>query len=139
MSSPEENVDATAAAFEAFGRGDIEGVLARADPSVVVYMPSTLPNSGTYRGHDGYLKWMGQWLEAWEEFRIDVVEMTPVGSRHVVVDTHQHGVGVGSGIAVEQDMIYMTEIRDGRFVALHLYPTHAEALAVAKSREAEEG
>jgi ketosteroid isomerase-like protein len=139
MSDPRENLEITAAAFEAFARGDIDGVLALADPDIVVYMPSTLPNSGTYRGHDGYLKWMGQWLEAWEDFKIDVVEMTPVGSRHVVVDTRQHGVGVGSGIAVEQDMIYMTEIREGRFVALQLYPAHAEALEVARRREAEDG
>jgi ketosteroid isomerase-like protein len=139
MSEPRENVEVTAAAFEAFGRGDTEGVLALAHPEIVIYMPTTLPNSGTYRGRAGYLQWIGQWLEAWEDFRIDVIAMTPVGRRHVVVDTHQHAVGRGSGIAVEQDMIYMTEVRDGRFVALHLYPTHAEALAVAQRRESEDG
>jgi ketosteroid isomerase-like protein len=138
MSEPRQNVEVTTAAFEAFARGDTEGLLALADPEVVVYMPTTLPNSGTYRGHAGYLQWIGQWLEAWEDFRIEVIAMTPVGRRHVVVDTHQRGVGRGSGIAVEQDMIYMTEIGDGRFVALHLYPTHDEALVVAQQREAED-
>jgi len=31
----------------------------------------------------------------------------------------------------------MTEVRDGRFAALHLYPSHADALGAAKEREQE--
>jgi uncharacterized protein len=135
MSSGEERIEITSEAFAAFGRGDIESVLSLADPDVEVFVPSTLPNAGTYRGHAGYLQWIGQWLEAWEAFRVDVVAMTPVGRRHVVADTHQQGVGRGSGIPVEQDMIYMTDVRDGRVVAIHLYPTRDEAMAAAEERE----
>jgi ketosteroid isomerase-like protein len=139
MSSPESNLEVAAAAFDAFERGDIESLLAIADSDVEIYIPATLPNSGIYRGHAGYLQMVTQWLEAWEEFNIDVVSMTPVGDRHVVIDTHQRAVGRGSGIPVEQAMIYMTEVRDGYFTALHLYPTHDEALAVAQRREAGQG
>jgi ketosteroid isomerase-like protein len=136
MSNREENLEIAAAAFDAFERGDIEGLLATADSDVEIYIPATLPNSGTYRGHAGYLQMVAQWLEAWEEFGIDVVSMTPVGDRHVVTDTRQRAVGRGSGIEVEQDMIYMAEVCDGYFTALHIYSTHEEAVAVAQDREA---
>jgi ketosteroid isomerase-like protein len=136
MNSHDRNVEITKGAFEAFGRGDLDRILELADPEVEIYMPSSLPNSGTYRRHTGFLHWMGQWLEAWEDFTIEVIEMTPVGERHVVVDTHQHAVGRGSGIPVEQDMIYLTEVHDEQFVALHLYPTREEAVAAARRREA---
>jgi len=137
MSRAEQNIAVTQAAFDAFARGESDRILELADPEVEIYMPSSLPNSGTYRGHAGYLQWIGQWLEAWDDFRIEVLEMTPIGGRHVVVDTHQHAVGRGSGIAVEQDMTYMTEVRDEHFVALHLYPTREEAVAAAQRREAD--
>jgi ketosteroid isomerase-like protein len=139
MSRVEQNLEATAAAFDAFGRGDSEAVLDVAHPEIEIFMPSPFPNAGTYRGREGYLEWTGQWLEVWEQFEIEVTAMTPVGNRHVIADAHQRGVGAGSGIVVEQDVAYLTEVREGRFAALHLYHSHADALAAAKAREQESG
>jgi ketosteroid isomerase-like protein len=131
------NLELTRRAWDAYGAGDMDGVLALADPEVVIYMPSDLPNSGTFRGHEGYLTWIGNWLEAWEDFKIDVRDMEPVGERHVVTSAHQSAVGKGSGVPVEMDVAYMSEIRDGKLVALHLYLTREEAAEVAERREAE--
>ena len=137
MNEVEENLEATAAAFEAFGRGDTEAVLGTAHPEIEIFMPPPFPDAGAYRGREGYLEWTDRWLEVWKEFEIEITAMTPVGSRHVVADAHQRGVGRASGIVVEQDVAYMTEVRDGRFMALHLYPSHADALAAAQAREHE--
>jgi uncharacterized protein len=130
-----ENVELTRRAFEAFDVEDAEPVLAIAGEEIEIYMPPDLPNGGSFRGHDGYLEWLGNWLDAWDDFSIDVRGMTPVGERHVVISAVQAGTGKGSGVPVEMDMAFLTEIRDGAIIALHLYMTPEEAARVAAERE----
>jgi ketosteroid isomerase-like protein len=92
-----------------------------------------LPNSGTYRGHEGFLTWIGQWLDAWDEFRIEVVAMSAVDDRHVLVEVDQHGRGAGSGVEVSQrGLAYLVTIEDGLIAGLRLYPDPAGALAAAR-------
>ncbi len=133
----QESLAVARAAGDAYGAEDTDGVLAQADPEIEIYMPSDLPNSGIFRGHDGYLTWLGDWLEAWEDFTVDVQRMEPVGERHVVTSAHQSGVGKGSGVPVEMDVAYMVDIRGGKIAALHLYMTREEAIDVAERRERE--
>lgn len=139
MSEPSEqqsaNIELTRHAFDAFDIEDAAPILAIADEEIEVYMPPDLPNAGAFRGHDGYLEWIGNWLEAWDDFTVDVRGMTPVGERHVVTSALQEGTGKGSGVRVEMEMTYLTEIRDGAVVALHLYLTPEEATRVAVERE----
>jgi ketosteroid isomerase-like protein len=132
-----ENIEAIRAGVEAFRRGDFEAVLTLLDEDVEVYMPTELPNSGTYRGHDGYRQWVAQWLEAWEGFDLEIEQIEPVGQTHVVSRTHQTARGKGSGIPVEMWIAYMWDVRDGRAIAMHLYATWEEAVEVAKRRERE--
>jgi ketosteroid isomerase-like protein len=131
----ERNVERVRAGLDAFNRGDLGGVFGLLAEDVEVFSSPALPNSGFYRGHDGYARWAGQWLEAWEEFRIEVERIEPVGDRHVVVDVHQIGRGRGSGIPVEMGIAYMFELGDEATKALHLYPSWVEAVAAAERRE----
>lgn len=130
-----ENLEVARAGYEAFQRSDLEGVLALTDPDVEIHLPTTLPNSGTFRGHEGYITWIGQWLDAWEDFRIEVLAMEPVGERHVVTTIHQSAVGRGSGIPVEMDIAYMSDIREGKVAALQMYQSREEAIRIARERE----
>jgi ketosteroid isomerase-like protein len=132
-----ENVEAITAGVEAFRRGDVEEVMFLLDDDIEVHMPSDLPNSGTYRGHDEYRKWLGRWLEAWEGFDMEIEQIEPVGRTHVVSYTHQTARGKGSGIPVEMWISYMWDVRDGKAVAMHLYSTREEAIGVAERRERE--
>jgi ketosteroid isomerase-like protein len=129
------NLELARAGYEAFQRSDLQTVLALTDPEVEIYLPPTLPNSGTFRGHEGYVTWIGQWLEAWEDFRIEVLEMEPVGERHVVTTIHQSAMGRGSGIPVEMDIAYMSDIRGEKVVALQMYQSKEEAIRIARERE----
>ena len=123
--------------FDRYARGDLEGMLELAvEDGLETHMPETLPNGGTYYGHDEYRRWMGRWLEAWEDFHIEVLEIEPVGERHVLTTTHQRAVGRGSGIAVEQSAYYLNEVGGGKILCVHLYLTRDEALAAAAAREA---
>jgi ketosteroid isomerase-like protein len=105
-------------------------VLALFDPDIEIYAPPDLANSGTYHGHDGYLQWLGGWIEAWDEFRIELVDVIVVDDANVIALADQHGRGQGSGIEVQQRGIaYLFTIRDGRAVRFHLYPSREAAMA----------
>ena len=91
-----------------------------------------LPNSGTYRGQEGFVTWIAQWLDAWDEFRIELVEVVAIDDQHVLVEVDQHGRGKGSGLEVTQrGLAYLVTVGDGAVVRLYLYPDRAAALAAA--------
>jgi ketosteroid isomerase-like protein len=132
-----ENVARVRAGLEAFNRGDFDAVLAILEAGVEIFSSPALANPGTFRGHEGYERWVGEWLDAWEWFEVHPERIEPVGERHVVVDVHQTAHGRGSGIPVEMRIAYMFELGEQAMKALHLYPTWGEALAVAERRERE--
>ena len=133
----QRNVEHARRAFEAFDGGEGERVLEMMDPEIEVYSPPALANSGTFHGREGYMRWVTDWLEVWEEFNAGTKydEIEPVGERHVIVPVHQTAVGRGSGVPVELDLCFMGEIKGELWIALHLYPDVDEAREVAERRE----
>jgi uncharacterized protein len=135
----EKNVEFVRKAYEPFNTGDLEGLIGNCHEDVEVYGAALVaPITGTYRGHEGVRSWYREWTESFEEYTAEVREIVPVGDRHVVTLAHQVATGKGSGVPVEMDVGNLFEIRTGKFVAIHVYPTYNEALEVAKRREAGE-
>lgn len=122
-------------AFAAFSADRFDELLAIADPEVEVFASSDLANSGSFSGHEGLMTWMGAWLEAWEDFKIEVRRMEPVGERHVLTTVLQSAQGKGSGIPVEMEVTFLAEVEAEKFVALYLYTSWEDALRVAQQRE----
>ncbi len=129
------NVELVRRGAEAFQSGDLDALLALTGEDFEVFLPQNLPNSGTYRGHDGFMTWLRQWLDAWEDFKVEITAAEPAGERHVVAMVHQSARGKGSGIPVDMDIAYLWEVREGKFAAMHLYETRKEAIRVADQRE----
>lgn len=119
---PEDPGAVLAAVAAAVERREIDALLALADPEIVADVPAGMPNGGTFRGQDEYRAWLGNWLDAWERFSIEVVELEPVGERCVVASVIQRGTGKGSGIPVEMSVFYVAEVRAGRLRSLRLRP-----------------
>ncbi len=126
--------------IDAYNRGDIEAVLEQLDEEVEVYTPPELPNAGTYHGHDGFLRWLAQWSEAWDEFRLELEGIDFVGEDYEVVTVRQFGRGAGSGVEVEMRIAQLYEVHDGKATRLHYYFDRDAALAAAErlSREAKQ-
>ena len=125
-------------AIDAYNRGDIQAVLEQLDEQIEVYTAPGLVNAGTYNGHDGFLQWLAQWSEAWDEFRLELERIDFVGEHYEVVSVRQFGRGAGSGVEVEMRTAQLYEIHDGKATRLHYYPDRDAALAAAErlSREA---
>jgi len=135
QSQQRRNVELVREGVDAFRRGELDGLLALAREDFEIYLPPNLPNAGRYVGRDGFVVWLNQWLEAWKEFTVEIIDATPVGTGHVVAVIHQSGRGKGSGVAVEMDVAYLWEVQEEELVAMQLYATREEALEVAEQRE----
>jgi ketosteroid isomerase-like protein len=77
-----------AAAYDAFGRGDIAAVLAVLDPAISWHVPGRSPLSGDYKGHDQVLGFFAKSMELSDgTLRVDVDELVAEGGRVVAVTT----------------------------------------------------
>ena len=122
--------------FRSWEAGDVEATLALYDPEIEVYAPPEVVNSGTYHGHEGFMSWAQEWLEAWESFEQHLVEVEVIGERHALAQVRQTGVGKGSGIKVERDATYLWDVRGGKAVFLALFFDRDGARDLAHRREA---
>ena len=120
-------------AFDAYNRGDFEGNLAAFDPDVEIHAAPGFINSGDFRGHDGYLAWIGQWNEAWESFTVEPISIEALDDEHVLVEVRQTGLGAGSGIEIVMNVFWAFELKDELTTRAHLYADRELALAAIES------
>jgi ketosteroid isomerase-like protein len=131
----ERNVEFTRRSIGAWIAGDRSHVIEALADDIEVFVPSELANTGSYRGKDEFIRWIADWDEAWANLELDVRDLTPVGERHVIAVIRQRATGLGSGIPVEMEIAFLTDVRDAKIAALHLYATVEEAREVAERRE----
>jgi ketosteroid isomerase-like protein len=121
--------------FEAFNAVDGEAVTALLTEDVEVFSSPELANAGTFHGHDGYMKWIRPWAEAWQGLQMDVKAITPLGERHVVAEVNQIGQG-RAGIEVSMDVAFLFEVTEEDLASfLALLPNKEQAIAMARDRE----
>ena len=101
-------------------------------PDGEIYAEPGLINAGTYHGFDGFLEWIDQWEEAWDDVNYEFGEMIDVGENMVVVPVHIVGRGAGSGLEIDSMFGWMYEFRDGRTARFHVYASVDDALEAAR-------
>lgn len=125
-----ENVEIIKRAYEAFARRDNATSRSYYDPEVEFSQPAEEPGGGTYRGPDGVTEGFRKWLAAWDDYRVEVEDLSDVGE-HVLAKTRHHGRGKTSGIEVEQVIFQIWTLRNGKIVRVRMYYDEAEALEAA--------
>lgn len=116
--------------IEAGSAGDFDGLLALHDPDWEGFIPDDVPVAGTYHGLDGVRAFVQEWLEAWEEFRIEPEDFIESGDTVIVV-VRYWGRGRGSGVEVHDRWVYLYKLRDEKIVRWRLYGDLNEALDAA--------
>jgi ketosteroid isomerase-like protein len=119
------NVEIVRKAFEAWARRDFEAALALADAQVVLHDPGR--TGATFRGHDQLKRFWEEWLEGWDEYRVEPKEFVEEGDE-VFVASDQTGRASLTGIEVTQDLFQVFKLRDGVLVELRIYADRAPAL-----------
>jgi ketosteroid isomerase-like protein len=125
------NIDLIRTGYEAWNRGDVEGVVSLLHPEIDWRGYTHIPESGALAGRAEVRAWLERFLDAWEELEIELTDVFDSGDR-VVALVRFRGIGRGSGVEVEGGVDgHVWTVRDGQAVAVALYQGTREALEAA--------
>lgn len=128
----QENVDVIRRSIDAFNLGDVEQMLALADPALE-WRPAFGAATGgatTYRGHGEFREyWLGT-QEIWDHFHF-APERFIDDDETVVVVGRGSGRAKGSGVEIDQPFAMLWRLRGGKAVFGQTFTGHAEALRAA--------
>jgi ketosteroid isomerase-like protein len=85
-----------------------------------------VPEGGHHRGHEGFVRFVENWSEAWAEWSLDVQEYLDAGDS-VVVFVRMKARGQ-SGIELERDDAIVYRVDGDRIVRIDYYNNRPEAL-----------
>jgi uncharacterized protein len=123
----QDNVEVVERVIEAASRGDFDAVVALHHPDWEGIIAGEYPVAGTWRGLDGVRGFAAEWLEAWEEFRVEPEEFIDGGDA-VVTQVRYWGRGRGSGVEVTDRWFYAYRLREGKVISWRPYADRNEAL-----------
>ena len=111
------NVDAVRRSYEAFARGDLDGVVADMHEEIEWHQARGLPHGGTYRGLPEVRRAIFEPLdeEWWDEFSADPDEFLDAGAEVVVLGRYR-GRAKGTGKPLDVPYAHVWTFRDGKAV-----------------------
>jgi ketosteroid isomerase-like protein len=134
----QESVSLVRAVFEAFERGDVEGILRHCDENVEITQDAELFDllgaSQRQHGHEGVRKAFAIWPEQWNGFSIEVLAVTDVGN-YVMVETVNRGRGKDSGVDVAMPFTYLFSVHDEAITQWRIFMRHEDALRAVEQVE----
>jgi ketosteroid isomerase-like protein len=119
--------------YEARDAGDAEGALACFHPEVVLDATVRM-DSGIVHGREELGRIIGEWVEAFDEWREEIREIRDLGSQVYVVAT-QRGRAKGTGVEVESRYALLYEVEGGQITRMAMFSGEAEALAAAAAAQ----
>jgi uncharacterized protein len=122
----QDNVEIVRNAYDGFRGGDLDAVLDLLDSEVELRDDPRLGDE-SYHGHQGFVSFLGEWLESWESFRIEPQDYVDAGNQVVAV-VRQFGRGKGSGLELDVTVAHVWVLRNGKIVELNVYLDPADAL-----------
>ena len=116
------------ALIRAQGSDDWQPVLAELDTDVEIDDLDISLDTEHYRGHDRFRKWIGVWNESWESWRVEDVEVRPVGEERVIALFVMRVKGKGSGIDLSRRDALVCTVRAGKIAEVGYYNDQQQAL-----------
>ena len=116
--------------MDAYLQGDQQAMLELIDPDVVVTQFADQPDAGPHHGHDEMLKAVTNWVDTWDDYAIELVDLEGIGD-NVLVALRQRGRGKASGIEMEGHVYFVYTVGAGKIVRWQMFPSEREALEAA--------
>ena len=124
----EENVNLARRGYEALAAGDLEAVLALLDTEVSVEVHTGRPDlPEVLHGHKGFLENLQGLTDVFEDIEIEPEEFIDLGE-HLVVPIYTAVHGRSSGIKIENRVVHIWTMRDGKATRFRVYGTRQQAL-----------
>jgi ketosteroid isomerase-like protein len=118
----DQNVAVVQRAYEAFGRGDINGLLALLEENILwdTPGPADLPTAGNRRGHDAVADFFQTIGTVVDILRFEPQTFVAQGDLVVVLGQETNRVKA-TGNRVEFEWVHVFTVRDGKVVAFKEY------------------
>jgi ketosteroid isomerase-like protein len=128
-------VERVVGAAEAFSRGDLDGLLGFYHPDIEILI-ARLGEGGvwggdfdeSYRGHERLLQLSRQWLEAWDDLRLEPDELFDEGGNTFAMFATWVGRGAGSGVEVTTSYQARQAMVGDRIARVVFWPDRESAL-----------
>jgi len=125
---PESDVELVRRGFKALEAGDPEAMIEFVHPDFEMTTPASLASEpDTYRGADGIRRYFASFYEAMDQITFQPGAFEDLGGGHVLTPSTLRARGRSSGLAFEQSVVLVWEIRDGLSYRLHVFATEEEA------------
>jgi ketosteroid isomerase-like protein len=101
------------------------------DPDIELDVSRTNPETHVYRGRDGVIEILEQWVQTWDDYEQEAPELIDAGADRVVTVICERGKLKGSDAWVEQTRGTVWTVRDQRIVKYEEHQDRAQALEAA--------
>lgn len=122
----QENVEVVRKLFRTLERNEAEALLQLFDEEV-----EWSPVEGNYHGIQGVGAAWTDWMESWDQHRIEPEEFIESGEDRVLAVIRLTARGEGSGMEIDQRFFQVYTVRKGKIVRMVEYVDRAPALEAA--------
>jgi uncharacterized protein len=127
----EDNVEIVRRAYEAFNRGDLDGMVADFAPEFEYVASGAVPGTrGVHPGTEGFRQYTEGFWGEFDDAHIEVHELTEARDQ-VLASVTFRGRGKQSGVEASWDIWQLWTLRDGKNVRGEGFPSRDEALKAA--------
>ena len=124
----ESDVELVRRGFKALETGDPEAMIEFVHPDFEMTTPPSLASEpDTYRGPEGIRRYFASFYEAMDEIGFEAGGFEDLGRGRVLTPSTLRARGRTSGLAFEQTVVLVWEIREGMSYRLHVFATEEEA------------
>jgi ketosteroid isomerase-like protein len=132
----QENVEIVRSAVEGFlsagyDMRNVEGFFEVADPGIEYDISRTNPDAQVYRGRDGIIEALEQWVGTWDAYEAEALEVIDMAPDRVVTVIRERGKMKGSDAWVEHTRGAIWTIKDQRITRFEEHQDRAKAIEAA--------
>ena len=131
----QENVEVMRRVYEAMNRGGLDAVVGFAHPDIEFVPPPEWHAAPTLRGIEPIKEISRQWVETFDNFRIDPERFIAAGEDQVVVFVRDSGQIKGSDAEIHNRFIHVWTLAAGQITKWQTFTDQSKALEAAGLRE----
>jgi ketosteroid isomerase-like protein len=130
----QENVEIVQTALAAWSRGDLDAVVALADPNLEYRTSGAFPGLRTvYHGREGFVRFSRDFRDPWEEIIFTPERVVDVADKVAVLGRFE--ARGRDGIAVGKELGFVFTLRDGLARSITAHTDWTETLAGLESHD----